>query len=94
MDVAGFVAQQGGCVTWSQLRQVTSERALASAVREGRLVRVARGRSVLPTETEHRQTAARHSAVLSHLSAAVTHGWAVKWQPEQSAGRVPAACVG
>ena len=48
-----------------------------------------RGRYVLPTLDEHRRVAVRHTAVLSHLSAAVVHGWALKWPPRRPWLTVP-----
>lgn len=83
------LSQLGGRATWSQLRRVTTERALSRAVREGSVVKVGRGRYVLPSVVGHRQAAARHTAVLSHLSAAVEHGWAVKWPPTRPWLTVP-----
>ncbi|SDP05922.1 Transcriptional regulator, AbiEi antitoxin, Type IV TA system [Pedococcus dokdonensis] len=55
----------------------------------GEVVRLARGRYALPQLGSHLRAAHRHSAVLSHLSAAVAHGWAVKWPPDQPWLTVP-----
>ena len=41
-------------------------------------------RYALPGTDEHRRTAHRLHAVLSHLSAAQHHGWKVKVPPEQA----------
>lgn len=41
------------------------------------------GRYALPTAAGHRREAHRLTGVLSHLSAAVAHGWEAKTQPDQ-----------
>lgn len=84
-----MLAQLGGTARWSQLRAAVSERAVARAVREGRVTRLGRGRYVLPGTRRDAREAARHTAVISHLSAAVAHGWAVKWAPERTWVTVP-----
>jgi hypothetical protein len=89
MTVPDVLAQLGGVASWTQLHPHVSDRALAAAVRSGEVLRVARGRYALPTTEEHRRVALRHSAVLSHLSAAVAHGWPVKWPPRQPWVTVP-----
>jgi hypothetical protein len=83
VDVVEVLAQHGGGATWSQLRAHVSERALARAVADERVRKLARGRYVLPTADRDRRAAAQGSAVVSHLSAAVAHGWAVKWPPAE-----------
>ena len=55
----------------------------------GELVRLRRGRYGLPSVDEHRREAHRRSAVLSHLSAAAVHGWAVAWPAGQPWITVP-----
>ena len=75
--------------TWGQLRCQVSRSGLDSAVRRGEVVRLSRGRYALPEVQAHRKVAHRHTAVLSHLSAAIAHGWAVKWAPEQPWITVP-----
>jgi very-short-patch-repair endonuclease len=62
---------------------------ITTAVRRGELVRLRRGRYGLPSVDEHRREAHRRSAVLSHLSAAAAHGWAVAWPPDQPWVTVP-----
>jgi very-short-patch-repair endonuclease len=81
VEVSEVVAQHGGAATWAQLRVHVSERALAHAVEEQRVRKLIRGRYVLPTADRDRRAGAVHTAVVSHLSAAVAHGWAVKWAP-------------
>lgn len=74
----------GGCATRRQLRRAVSARAVENAVRDGVVLRVARGRYALPLTEAHRREAHRLGGTLSHLSAALAHGWAVKTPPEQA----------
>lgn len=81
MSAIEVLTQLGGRATWAELRRHLTWSALDAAVRRGDLVKLARGRYVLPQLGSHPRAAHQHSAVLSHLSAAVAHGWAVKWPP-------------
>jgi len=81
VDAVEVLAQRGGGATWSQLRAHLSERALTRAVADGHVRKLARGRYVLPTADRDRRAATLNSAAVSHLSAALVHGWAVKWPP-------------
>ena len=73
----------GGCATRRQLRRAVSARTVDAAVRGGAVLRVARGRYVLPLGEPHRRAAHRLGGTVSHLSAALAHGWAVKTPPAQ-----------
>jgi very-short-patch-repair endonuclease len=53
------------------------------------VVRAAKGRYVLPSATDQLRAAQSRSAVLSHLSAAVHHGWRVKTVPADTWITVP-----
>lgn len=82
--VAGTLAFLGGVASWRELRGHHPARRIRRAVGAGSIVRATRGRYVLPTAAEHLITAQSRSAVLSHLSAAVHHGWKVKTVPHSS----------
>jgi len=56
---------------------------------QGRIVRIARNRYAAPTLDEARAAAARLSGAVSHLSAALAHGWKVKWGPAKPSITVP-----
>jgi very-short-patch-repair endonuclease len=56
---------------------------LRTAVADGRVVRVARNRYAVPSVDEAHVAAARLSGVVSHVSAALAHGWKVKRTPER-----------
>ena len=81
MDVATLVAQRGGACSWGQVRGVVSRRRLRAAVRAGEVVRVAKGRYVLPDLALARSQAVRFHATASHTSAALHWGWSVKHEP-------------
>lgn len=87
--VAGTVAFLGGVSTWAELRLHHPARRIRRAVGAGTVVRATRGRYVLPVAAEHLATAQSRSAVLSHLSAAVHHGWKVKTVPADAWVTVP-----
>ncbi|MEO7069123.1 MAG: DUF559 domain-containing protein [Nostocoides sp.] len=80
-DVAHTMKQLGGLATWAELRRTHSKRAIRQARDDGRLVRLARRRYAVPSVAEAPREAHRRSATLSHLSAALAHGWKVKQPP-------------
>lgn len=80
-SVTRTVAELGGCATWRQLRRRHRRRPIREAEAAGELVRAGRGRYVLASVGEHRRVAHARSATLSHLSAALHHGWGVKAPP-------------
>jgi very-short-patch-repair endonuclease len=81
-SVAHTLRRLGGCATWTELRRAHSGRALRRACASGAVVRTARGRYALPEVDAHRALAAARTATLSHLSAALAHGWRVKAVPD------------
>jgi len=83
VSAAEALARLGGvCRRKDLLKQV--DRVLVDlALSSGEIVADARGRYALPTADEAMRTANRLSAPLSHLSAALAHGWAVKTPPER-----------
>jgi very-short-patch-repair endonuclease len=89
VDPAAALVWLGGFATWGQLLQCCTAHAIRSALRRGVIVRLRRGRYGLPAVADHRREAHRRSAVLSHLSAAAAHGWAVAWPATQPWITVP-----
>lgn len=71
----------GGVASLRELRAAHTARLVRRAVGDGVVLRVARNRYVLPSARDQFQVAQSRSAVLSHLSAAVHHGWKVKTVP-------------
>lgn len=79
----------GGLASRSALIQLTSRAAVDRALREGRIVRLGRGRYALPTAHEARRSAGALSGVMSHRSAAAYWGWEMKHLPVQPCVTVP-----
>lgn len=77
------LTELGGVASWTALAVRCTRAELDAAVRVGEITQVARGRYVLPSVADARQTAARMTGVLSHESAALEWGWAVKLPPER-----------
>lgn len=71
----------GGVADRKSLLRSCSRRALDAAVVDGSVVRVGRSGYVLPALDEARVAAAAARGVVSHLSAALVHGWKVKASP-------------
>jgi very-short-patch-repair endonuclease len=88
-DVANTVTALGGVAVWRELRAVHPARLIRHSVESGTVVRATKGRYVLPSTAEQLATAQSRSAVLSHLSAAVHHGWKVKAVPDAAWVTVP-----
>jgi very-short-patch-repair endonuclease len=89
VDVAQAVAQLGGIATRAEVVKATCRRDLERAVRDGHLVRVARGRYALPTADAARRAAHTHTGTATLLSAAAHWGWKTKWQPRAPQIAVP-----
>ena len=81
--MAETVRLLGGVTTWAALREVHPARLIRRATTAGVVVRPGRGRYVLPTASEHLRRSQSRGAALSHLSAALHHGWAVKTVPDR-----------
>lgn len=81
MDPRDALAQLGGVASTRDLLSLTSERRLRTALERGDVERLARGRYRLPDADRALARAARAGGVVSHLSAAVVHGWEVARPP-------------
>jgi len=82
-DAVEALTRLGGCASWGELVREVADSDVRRARRAGAVVRTRRGRYALPTAAQHRREAHRLTGVLSHLSAAIAHGWPVKTQPDQ-----------
>lgn len=78
------VERLGGFATWRELRRQHSRRAIERGMREGSVIRVAHNSYTVPGTVQAVQTALRVGGIVSHLSAALHHGWKVKTVPEQT----------
>ncbi len=83
-EVAETVQMFGGVLTRRELVRVHGRVDVDRALRAGVLARVARGRYVLPGTAAHLATAHARTSTLSHLSAALHHGWKVKVVPDDA----------
>jgi very-short-patch-repair endonuclease len=81
VQVSQALERLGGVSDRQGLLSLCSRRALEAAVADGSVTRVARNRYALPAADEARVAAGRLCGVVSHLSAALTHGWKVKSPP-------------
>jgi hypothetical protein len=78
MDARQAMFRLGGVATRRELLRLVSPAALRRGLEAGDLRRVGRGRYALSHLDEALQVAHGMSGVVSHLSAALLHGWAVK----------------
>jgi very-short-patch-repair endonuclease len=82
-SVVLLLQQRGGISTRAELVGATSRREVDLALREGAVVRLSHGRYALPALDDAVTTAHAANGVLSHLSAALWHGWEVKHVPDR-----------
>ncbi|HET8600443.1 MAG TPA: DUF559 domain-containing protein [Segeticoccus sp.] len=82
--IRGALRRAGGVCRRGELSAVATDHAIACAVREGDIRRIAHGRYALPTAEEHLTAAHGLTGTLSHLSAAAYWRWPVKTVPEQA----------
>lgn len=83
------LTQAGGFCARATLITVTSRREVERALRSGEIVRVGHGRYGLRGLDSAVTEAVRVGGVLSHLSAALWHGWEVKTVPDRPHVLVP-----
>lgn len=81
VDPVLALTRLGGVARWGALRRMCSGRRLRRALRDGRIVRSYYGRYALPTADSARAAASRLTGYVSHTSAALHWGWAVKTAP-------------
>jgi very-short-patch-repair endonuclease len=100
VQVQEALVRLGGIAERRALLGLCSRRALDAAVKKRVVVRLGRSRYALPAAGEARAAASRAGGVVSHLSAALAHGWKVKKPPavphvtvRRNRGRLVANCV-
>ena len=81
MDVTEHLARAGGIAGRREVEGLVGRAALAAAVANGEVLRVARGRYALPTASAAQQAARELTGTAVLLSAAAHWGWRTKWQP-------------
>jgi very-short-patch-repair endonuclease len=82
VEAGAALARLGGTADAGPLLALTTRRALRRAVREGEVLRVTRGRYVLPAADAARRKATELSACVAGRSAAAHYGWALKDAPQ------------
>jgi very-short-patch-repair endonuclease len=89
MDPREPHAQLGGVATTAQLLELCTSRELREAVDAGSIVRLGKGRYSLKQAAEAQKEGLRLHGTISHLSAALVHGWEVVGQPDKPWISVP-----
>jgi very-short-patch-repair endonuclease len=88
-DVVEVLLRRGGTATFEQLRATVSLRAIRTALDRGLITRIAKGVYALPPAADPRAAAHAQGGIVSHLSAAVLHGFAVLDLPDKPHITVP-----
>jgi very-short-patch-repair endonuclease len=88
-QVVDLLQRRAGTATFSELRAVVSGRAIRAALAGGVMRRIAKGVYALPPLADPFAAARAQSGVVSHLSAAVLHGFAVLDLPGKPQITVP-----
>lgn len=89
MDLGLALDASGGLASRARLVDRLGRRGLERAIRDGKVVRVGRGRYALPYVAEAEAAAHGLNGHLSHTSAALHHGWEVLRTPERPHVIVP-----
>lgn len=88
-DVVRFLTQRGGFATRGEVIEAAGRAEFDHSVRRGHIVWVSRGRYGLPDLDLDVLTAHGMRCVLSHVSAALWHGWEVKTLPAKTHLTIP-----
>jgi very-short-patch-repair endonuclease len=88
-DVIEVLERRGGTATFAELRAVNSGRAIRKALADGTIRRIAKGVYALPPAADPLAAARAQGGIVSHLSAAVVHGFSVLELPDKPHITVP-----
>ncbi|WP_329004230.1 DUF559 domain-containing protein [Kribbella sp. NBC_00709] len=88
-EVVEVLLRRGGVATFGQLRAIVSLRAIRAALDGGLITRIAKGVYAVPPAADPLAAAQAQGGVVSHLSAAVLHGFAVLELPDKPQITVP-----
>lgn len=81
MDAVEALEQLGGIARAADIIGLSSRRRLRTAVSNKAIIHVDRDRYALPVTDLGRRLAVKHNLHLTHLSAALHHGWEVRTSP-------------
>lgn len=81
MDAVDALKQLGGIARAADIVALSSRRRLRTAVSNKAIIHVDRDRYALPVTDLGRRLAIEHNLHLTHLSAALDHGWEVRTSP-------------
>jgi len=82
MDAGAALARLGGVGSYRELARLVPRHSITKACQAGEVVHLRRNVYTLPGLDEARVASARVNGVVSHLSAALAHGWKVKVPPK------------
>ncbi|TDD28748.1 DUF559 domain-containing protein [Kribbella turkmenica] len=88
-EVLDVLQRRAGTATFAELRAVVSGRVIRTALADGTIRRIAKGVYAVPPATDALAAARAQGGVVSHLSAAVLHGFAVLELPGKPHVTVP-----
>lgn len=88
-DVVEVLQRRAGAASFAELRAVASGRAIRAALSDGLIQRIAKGVYALPPLPDPVAAARAQGGVVSHLSAAVLHGFSVLDLPDKPHVTVP-----
>jgi very-short-patch-repair endonuclease len=79
----------GGVARWNEIGCLVTRAQVDAELASGTITRLRRGTYALGDLAEVRAVAQAGAATVSHLSAAIDHGWKVKWPPAQPTVTLP-----
>jgi very-short-patch-repair endonuclease len=79
----------GGVARWNEIGCLVTRAQVDAALAAGTITRLRRGTYALGDLAEVRAVAQARAATVPHLSAAIDHGWKVKWPPAQPTVTLP-----
>lgn len=83
MDARTALTRLGGVASYRELAGLVSRHSITEGCQAGEIIHLRRNVYTLPGLDDARGAAARVNGVVSHLSAALAHGWKVKLPPKQ-----------
>ena len=89
MQPSEIIRLLGGVARWNELEHVVTRPAIDAELETGAITRLCRGTYAVGDLDEVRARARAVAGTVSHLSAAIHHGWKVKLPPEKPTITLP-----